>query len=784
MKRIISAIGGQLSKTRARNDPVATTSMDSLCGVCRKIFDAKIAPSSSSTASIGFGAHHANAEQCKKAADEGCLICSIVWAKASELCSGDDPLATNLGSGSFSEWEVDLNGDELNSQGHWPADRLVVSISLRNLAMAQGMDIINAFTSSKVHFGLQPTSELSEVVLGNMTSTTTSSDECWNQITRWIGTCSDTCKCIAKRDSDDPNFYSPTRLLDVEADQGRVYLRLKEDVVKDACYVTLSHCWGVSSEAPGYRLFQTDTAGAERPGISLSDAQKGIDINLLPRTFRDAIHITQRMGIRYLWIDSLCILQDSSEDWEAEAQVMHLVYMGSYLTIAADGSSDSEGGIYKTRNPSAAKPVIVSPQWNRRVQRNTFLLVPVDFWKAMVSESYLGRRSWCLQERFLSPAVLHFGQTQVAFECRSSEACETFPGGIPDSLHDQHGRFKSFDLAKAGRGLRENLWKRQGRKDDESGDRSLDKYYLWSRLIEKYARTDITEDKDKLIAIYGMGRFMQLLLDDTYIGGLWFDIFPSQLLWTIDCGYRSAIIIEDESLRASSTPPATRPDARNAPTWSWASVNGPIVMPKPLRKGTLVDIKVCPGIELNDPGSQKNILLVVGGSLHPAVFGWEPKWSRWWLQMSKVGHGQDMRSEVASLGLMGKKPSKNSSPSDSDEGYAFGKDTALGMAQPDTDDDMPPADVEVAHVFCLPVIDTRKCGKYALRRDIGFDICGVSGLLLIPEPGYNGFYRRIGVFDLLDCSAADLQIRSPVDGDYQEHFLSNKTNDDWRIMLT
>ncbi|PSR90871.1 heterokaryon incompatibility protein-domain-containing protein, partial [Coniella lustricola] len=299
-------------------------------------------------------------------------------------------------------------------------------------------------------------------------------------------------------DSDD-DFYTPTRLLDVDKAHGnRIFLRLQEDVIAQngpqAGYVTLSHCWDSSP----------------RPGIAMIEAiSRGIAIDQLPRTFQDAVAATRRLGFGYLWIDSLCILQDSKEDWEREASEMNLVYIKASVTLAADGSRDSRGGLYKTRSPAAINPTIVSPQWSKSL-----------------------RRDWCLQERFLSAAVIHFGETQLAFECRAWEACETFPTDAQDEV------------------VRDEL----------------SKYYVWCRLIEKYARTDITHDSDKLVAVYGMAKVVHFLLEDTYIGGMWLKVAASQLLWSTRPALRAA----------SRNPLGRRPAEKNAPTWSWASVKGPI----------------------------------------------------------------------------------------------------------------------------------------------------------------------------------------------------------------
>lgn len=478
---------------------------------------------------------------------------------------------------------------------------------------------------------------------------------------------------------------------------------------------------------------------------------------------------------------------------------MYRIYTVSALTLPADGSENSNGGLYKTRNPSLVNPIVVDPQRDE-IDQGPFLLVPADFWKNMVSDSFLGRRAWCLQERFLSPAVLHFTEAQVAFECKfcNSELCETYPGGLPNSLVDAYARFKSLNLGEAGRRLRERPQHNKDRHDDEAGDRSLDTVCIWSRLVEKYARTNISKDADRLVAIYGLASFFSFMSEYTYIGGLLWEILPSQLMWTVDIGYRAYIINADGVPRNSATPPATRPDRRNAPSWSWASVKGPIIMPKPLLDGSLVKI-MASGEQGTDFGYHDNIGLVVSGSLHPGFLVWSKHSDKWLLQMRRCGIGQDHWSKMKSKnwlpdGFKAFKTAKSfmteklrsslskaeiqrtessssvthqpSADGDRREpsGRVFGEDTIFGLAQPDSEKELLPPDKlsTPLEVYCMPFIDTRVCGKYALHPDMGFNTKGISGLMLqVPDRDFQGLYQRVGVFDLLRCESSYLKVDPP-----------------------
>jgi Heterokaryon incompatibility protein (HET) len=128
------------------------------------------------------------------------------------------------------------------------------------------------------------------------------------------------------------NAVMPTRVLDV----GRLpnqSIVLVETHGQRGRYMTLSHCWGTSHK------FITTTA-------NLGDRKRAISLFDLPQTYQDAVSITRQFGVQYLWIDSLCILQDSFLDWERESSRMVAVYGQSYLTISASGSMGDSSGCF------------------------------------------------------------------------------------------------------------------------------------------------------------------------------------------------------------------------------------------------------------------------------------------------------------------------------------------------------------------------------------------------------------------------------------------------------
>lgn len=119
--------------------------------------------------------------------------------------------------------------------------------------------------------------------------------------------------------------------------------------------MTLSHCWG---SAEFFKL-TADTS---------SELADGIPLDLLPKTFQDAISIVWRLGAKYLWIDSLCIFKDlmSMSDWEREATTMSVVSAGSFCNIVASASSSSHGGCFRGRDPRIVKPSVIEVRYTDR----------------------------------------------------------------------------------------------------------------------------------------------------------------------------------------------------------------------------------------------------------------------------------------------------------------------------------------------------------------------------------------------------------------------------------
>ena len=154
------------------------------------------------------------------------------------------------------------------------------------------------------------------------------------QLRQWISECDKTHGACRRNITDPPRL--PTRVLEIQAPLRVRLFSPSVDSPIHAPYVSLSHCWG--GMVP-LRLTKETLNTFQNTGI-LWDA--------LPLTFKHALMITWQLDIRYVWIDSLCIIQDDGDDWKREAANMAGIYSGSYLTLAATSAANSSVGFFES----------------------------------------------------------------------------------------------------------------------------------------------------------------------------------------------------------------------------------------------------------------------------------------------------------------------------------------------------------------------------------------------------------------------------------------------------
>jgi hypothetical protein len=220
----------------------------------------------------------------------------------------------------------------------------------------------------------------------------------------------------------------------------------------------------------------------------------------------------QKLGVRYLWM-LICIVQDSDSDWRAESSVMGKIYGNSLCNIAATGSSQTYGGLFQETNISELNPKTISIR--SKGKDTTHCFTENQIWCDEISDARLNNRGWVFQERVLSPRTLHY-TSQLFWECRTKEACETFPSGVPSRWCE--GGCLSLELHP----LTLKTWLNKSSS------------YLRDQIVRSYTQRELTRASGRLVAIAGIGMEVWSLWRDQYLAGLWKRKLPRCLLWYFD----------------------------------------------------------------------------------------------------------------------------------------------------------------------------------------------------------------------------------------------------------
>jgi hypothetical protein len=337
-------------------------------------------------------------------------------------------------------------------------------------------------------------------------------------------------------------------------------------------YAALSHCWGGSDHRPaigpsidaGTNSAQVGTGSNHNETIidsmplttltlNLEERMRSIPMGILPRTFRDAVTITRNIGLRYIWIDSLCIIQDSKSDWEHEAALMADVYKNSYVTLAAESARNSHEGILNPRHLAFGSIEIPFNSKAHTIDTSMYVRPVQDDWQTSITgaKSTLYSRAWVLQESMLAPRTLHYGAQQMFWECKSCSRAEGDMTPIPEGPREREwswSRNKRF-LADLSAG---SDWR------DATALKDV-LYMRWNSILENYSARKMTNSEDVFPALAGLASEFNLHLNDHYVAGLWKADLHRGLLWHV---------VEPETCKEAAP--------YRAPSWSWASKVGQI----------------------------------------------------------------------------------------------------------------------------------------------------------------------------------------------------------------
>jgi hypothetical protein len=434
------------------------------------------------------------------------------------------------------------------------------------------------------------------------------SDENIAKMRDWIRDCVENhdgcCSDLKRLDSEaatEAMPFLPTRMIEVGDALNNTHPRLiitsemesRASKDEDRKYMALSYCWG---QVDGTTKLLKTTHNTMR-----SRTEK-IELDTMPQAFQDAVSIARTLSIKYLWIDSLCIIQNDARDWQIESSKMAEIFGNAYLTlIAATGSSCSDSFLSRSMSgPSCTVPLKInhglaiqgqfSLRYRRRRTSNRMSEITGGKWVT---------RGWTFQEERLARRVLMFGENKFLFDCRTLERSQ------------DTDRYKSRPdwVASLIEGLGED--RRANLESTKTGRRWND----WQTLCSHYTYRELTFPEDKLPAISGMANKIAKKVQSEYLAGLWRNNLMHDLFWQT-C--------------AIATKPTTKPKKYRAPSWSWASLDGRINWPlsqvflscdECSVYCTVLDARVTP-VGLDPYGAVKDGFLKIRGVLEEMKVVW------------------------------------------------------------------------------------------------------------------------------------------------------------------
>ncbi|OBR10482.1 TOL protein [Colletotrichum higginsianum IMI 349063] len=340
---------------------------------------------------------------------------------------------------------------------------------------------------------------------------------------------------------------TPTRLIDV-GPKGQETVRLLEtrssqqgeDPSKPAGfeYIALSHPWG---DRALHQHFCTTRD-------NIHDHMNRISDDSLPATFKDAIRVTRDLNVRYLWIDSLCIVQGEDGDFEDEAQHMETVFSSALCVIAANSATGTSDGFLKQR-PDRTVVVVARPS-----ESPFYICEAIDDFQRDVVEGALSKRGWVLQERALARRTIYFTSRQVYWECGEGIRCETLT------------RMRNSQAAFLGDARFPNV---------ATGSSKGGQIRLYESLYTRYSRLQFSDIRDRPIAIAGLEQRLIRAFNTKGGYGVFERYFGRGLLWRRDPDDLQTAL-ERIDFAPTHRQQQQRLRSFRVPSWSWMAYKGSI----------------------------------------------------------------------------------------------------------------------------------------------------------------------------------------------------------------
>lgn len=467
---------------------------------------------------------HINFVHVKKGVESGCPLCETIFNQLDRNHSSfeDDPdedltCFANMYPGRGGEFDV----ESISPIHVWNANRPSTKWA-------------NKLYEKSWHYGcvVEDQDPASDFNTTRPIVTNPASEESFKLMRSWLAECRhghDQCHHFQTQ-------FRPFRLVEILGTSDDIHIRLSEDSPAFLVeYTTLSYCWG------GVQPGQTTTANLER-------RKSGIDMGQLSATVRDAIRATHRLHISYIWVDSLCIIQDDGDDKAQQIALMPKIYQNSSLTVSTTRALYADEGFLHRRKPTDRPDLVFKLSY---VLPSTGELGKVTVFPTLTEllDNALSTRGWALQERALSPRILDFAGGQTRWLCS-----KTHVDGWRkhDSQQQDHTRNMIQDmlLSKANSIRDTSLTFGQG-------------CSFWENLVTEYTSRALSVATDRSLAIAGLSEVCcgNIGWQEQYMAGMWRSMFPWNLMW---------------SMPTRTWGRLPRPAAYQGPSWSWTSINGSV----------------------------------------------------------------------------------------------------------------------------------------------------------------------------------------------------------------
>ena len=376
---------------------------------------------------------------------------------------------------------------------------------------------------------------------------------------KWMSTCLETHEQCQKHTQ--PPVY-PTRLLELGDHKARLIISCDE--ILSGPYAALSYCWG------------TDSSFSRLTADNLQELRLGLPYSSLPIAFQEAIQFVKGLSIQYLWVDALCIIQSgmgSKADWQTECGRMQDVYSNCIVNLTLAQASHPNQTCLRGYGSNQMSPVKVSvvytPNGCDTEESHFCTVLPLNYFTKGLYEQPVGHRAWVLQERFLATRILSIGRGELFWDCEQvPHANESVPNGF-ESCSDSDRELLSNAMS-----LSVNSFSQITTHEDLE--------CTWYQILQEYTARDLTHPRtDKLAAIAAIATRMGSAMNDQYLAGHFWKTLPQSLNWQGDQADlrpgKERKVLYRLGKSSNKTPGG---DWVITPSWSWASVHGPLDMTK------------------------------------------------------------------------------------------------------------------------------------------------------------------------------------------------------------